>query len=161
MTDNSKKTTNDETNSTGAGEGPATGAKLSGEMLTAQLLALLKNWSGYGYELAKRLEETGYAGCNSGTLYRTLRQMEKSGLISSAWDTSRGGPARRMYSMTEAGNLFLDNWISLIDFHKKSLNMFLDASAMMLEASKSFQRSATGTNREAEKPDNRGDEDDR
>ena len=81
---------------------PAT--KMPSEMLTAHLLALLKNWSGYGYELAKKLEEAGYGGFNSGTLYRTLRQMEKTGLISSLWDTSSEGPARRIYSLTKTGS---------------------------------------------------------
>ncbi|RLA10658.1 MAG: poly-beta-hydroxybutyrate-responsive repressor, partial [Gammaproteobacteria bacterium] len=81
--------------------------KVPSEMLTANLLALLKNWSGYGYELAKKLEEAGYGAYNSGTLYRTLRQMEKNGLISSLWDTSTDGPARRVYSVTSVGTSFL------------------------------------------------------
>lgn len=99
--------------------------KMPSEMLTAHLLALLKNWSGYGYELAKKLEEAGYGGFNSGTLYRTLRQMEKTGLISSLWDTSSDGPARRIYSLTKTGSLFLNNWITLLDMHKATLNSFI------------------------------------
>lgn len=99
--------------------------KLPGEMLMANLLALLKDWSGYGYELAQRLEEAGFGRYNSGSLYRTLRQMEGLGLISSFWDTSAAGPARRMYSLTRAGQLFLDNWISLLDFHRTALDFYL------------------------------------
>lgn len=99
--------------------------KLPGEMLTAHLLALLKNWSGYGYDLAKKLEEAGFGKCNSGTLYRTLRQMEQSGLISSLWDTSADGPARRMYSLTTAGSLFLANWLRLVDLHRNTLAQFM------------------------------------
>lgn len=102
-----------------------TGAKLPGEMLMAHLLALLKDWSGYGYELAQRLEEAGFGRYNSGSLYRILRQMEGLGLISSFWDTSATGPARRMYSLTKAGQLFLDNWISMLDFHRRTLDIFL------------------------------------
>lgn len=104
-------------------ESPTT--KMPSEMLTAHLLALLKNWSGYGYELSKKLEEAGYGGFNSGTLYRTLRQMEKTGLISSLWDTSSDGPARRIYSLTKTGSLFLNNWITLLDMHKATLNSFI------------------------------------
>ena len=103
--------------------------KVPSEMLTANLLALLKNWSGYGYELAKKLEEAGYGAYNSGTLYRTLRQMEKNGLISSLWDTSTDGPARRVYSVTSVGTSFLNNWMSLIDLHKSALLSFIDMVA--------------------------------
>ncbi len=110
---------------------PAT--KMPSEMLTAHLLALLKNWSGYGYELAKKLEEAGYGGFNSGTLYRTLRQMEKTGLISSLWDTSSDGPARRIYSLTKTGSLFLNNWITLLDMHKATLNSFIKIAEMATE----------------------------
>lgn len=107
--------------------------KMPSEMLTAHLLALLKNWSGYGYELAKKLEEAGYGGFNSGTLYRTLRQMEKTGLISSLWDTSSEGPARRIYSLTKTGSLFLNNWITLLDMHKATLNRFVKIAEMATE----------------------------
>ena len=99
--------------------------KLPGEMLMANLLALLKDWTGYGYELAQRLEDAGFGRYNSGSLYRTLRQMEGLGLISSFWDTSAAGPARRMYSLTRAGQLFLDNWIAMLDFHRRTLDIYL------------------------------------
>lgn len=102
--------------------------KLPGEMLMAHLLALLKDWSGYGYELAQRLEEAGFSRYNSGSLYRTLRQMEGLGLISSFWDTSAAGPARRMYSLTKTGQLFLDNWISMLDFHRRALDIYLGSA---------------------------------
>ena len=105
------------------------GTKIPSEMLTANLLALLKNWSGYGYELAKKLEEAGYGQYNSGTLYRTLRQMEKNGLISSLWDTSSDGPARRIYSVTSMGSSFLTNWMSLMDMHKNALLSFMEMVA--------------------------------
>lgn len=104
---------------------PGASARLPGEMLTAHLLALLKNWSGYGYELAKKLEEAGFGTYNSGTLYRTLRQMESMGLISSLWDTSADGPARRMYNVTTAGSIFLTNWLRLVELHRSTLAQFM------------------------------------
>ncbi|RLA44459.1 MAG: poly-beta-hydroxybutyrate-responsive repressor [Gammaproteobacteria bacterium] len=111
----------------------ASSTKMPSEMLTAHLLALLKNWSGYGYELAKKLEDAGYGGYNSGTLYRTLRQMEKTGLISSLWDTSTDGPARRIYSVTKTGSLFLTNWFTLLDMHKAALNSFMKMAENVTE----------------------------
>lgn len=101
----------------------------SGDMLTAHLLALLKGWSAYGYELAQRLEEAGLGELNKGSIYRMLRQMERSGLVSSTWDTSNDGPARRVYNMTAAGKMFLDNWLAFIDAHRRGLEQLAGLAA--------------------------------
>src|SRR5215213_6497586 len=72
--------------------------------LTPVALVILREENSYGYELMGRLEELGFEEINAGSLYRTLRQMEKEGLCKSEWDTSEGGgPARRIYYITEAG----------------------------------------------------------
>ena len=97
-----------------------------GDMLTANLLALLKGWQACGYELMNRLSEAGLGDYNSGTIYRNLRQMEKLGLVSSMWDTSEDGPARRMYNLTAAGSLFLNNWIAMLETHRTALQTFMD-----------------------------------
>jgi poly-beta-hydroxybutyrate-responsive repressor len=88
--------------------------RLHGDLLTTTLLAFLKNWNAYGYQLSQRLTEAGLPAFDSGTVYRTLRQMERTGMVSSFWDTSESGPARRMYSMTKAGDLFLSGWIDVL-----------------------------------------------
>ena len=72
------------------------------------------------YEVVERL-----GSGSTGTVYRALRQMEGLGLVSSIWDTSSAGPARRMYSMTQAGNLFLQNWLTLLNLHRATLERFL------------------------------------
>jgi PadR family transcriptional regulator, regulatory protein PadR len=78
--------------------------------LTPVALVILREDSSHGYELMERLEEFGFEQINPGTLYRTLRQMEKEGLCKSDWGTPEGGPARRTYSVTEAGEEYLDAW---------------------------------------------------
>ena len=98
--------------------------KAGRDMLTANLLAMLKGWSAYGYDLVQRLEDAGFGEYNKGTVYRALRHMEAMGLVSSAWDTSSAGPARRMYQLTKAGSMFLENWISVLDTHRTMLETF-------------------------------------
>ncbi len=88
--------------------------RMHGDLLTTTLLAFLKNWNAYGYQLSQRLAEAGLPAFDSGTVYRTLRQLEKTGMVSSFWDTSESGPARRMYSLTKAGDLFLSGWIDVL-----------------------------------------------
>lgn len=95
--------------------------RLHGELLSTSLLAFLKNWNAYGYQLTQQLADSGMPECDSGTVYRTLRQLEKSGFVSSFWDTSESGPARRMYSLTQAGDLFLAGWIDALQNYQKVL----------------------------------------
>jgi len=88
--------------------------RLHGDLLTTTLLAFLRNWNAYGYQLSQQLSEAGLPAFDSGTVYRTLRQLEKAGMVSSFWDTSESGPARRMYSLTKAGDIFLTSWIDVL-----------------------------------------------
>jgi PadR family transcriptional regulator, regulatory protein PadR len=98
---------------------------LHGEMLSTSLLAFLKNWNAYGYQLTQQLAQAGLPEFDSGTVYRTLRQLEKSGFVSSAWDTSESGPARRMYSLTAAGEIFLSGWIEVLQNYQKVMQAAL------------------------------------
>jgi len=101
--------------------------KPSGDMLTAHLLALLQGWTAYGYDLVQRLEEAGYGDFNKGSIYRTLRQMERMGLVISDWDTNSDGPSRRMYTVTTTGLAFLKNWLSMLEAHRRDMERLLGA----------------------------------
>ena len=71
--------------------------------LAPVLLLTLREWNSYGYELMERAAAFGFEAMNPGTMYRTLRNMEKDRLCQSRWDTSDGrGPARRVYSITDS-----------------------------------------------------------
>ncbi len=81
--------------------------------LTPVTLVLLKEERSYGYELMERMEEEfGFEEIEPGAVYRTLRQMEKEGLCQSEWElpSTNGGPPRRMYSITDAGEAYLAAW---------------------------------------------------
>lgn len=92
--------------------------------MTAVILLLLREWSSYGYDLMERMAAFGFAAMNPGSLYRVLRQLEKDGLVSSSWDTSGQGPARRMYAITEAGEAYLKLWASGIEYYRNMMNSF-------------------------------------
>ncbi|MEP7215936.1 MAG: helix-turn-helix transcriptional regulator [Anaerolineaceae bacterium] len=106
--------------------------RLHGELLSTSLLAFLKNWNAYGYQLSQRLAESGMPDFDSGTVYRTLRQLEKTGMVSSFWDTSESGPARRMYSLTRAGELFLTGWIETLQNYQSILQTALSGLAPLV-----------------------------
>ncbi len=67
------------------------------------ILRLLEERASHGYELVARLNEAGTVTDTVG-VYRALRAMEAEGIVSSTWDVSQGGPARRVYVPTPAGH---------------------------------------------------------
>jgi PadR family transcriptional regulator, regulatory protein PadR len=92
--------------------------------LVPVMLVTLREWNSYGYELMERAAAFGFEAMNPGTLYRTLRQMEKEGLCVSRWETSKGGPARRVYSITEAGEAYLDFWAESLEQYRHTMDTF-------------------------------------
>ncbi len=107
------------------GAGPA--PRLTGDLLSSSLLAYLRQWNAYGYQLVQELGKAGMENFDSTTVYRTLRQLEKTGLVSSFWDTSESGPARRMYAITKAGETFLDLFLDVFTRYQKILQSALDS----------------------------------
>jgi PadR family transcriptional regulator, regulatory protein PadR len=95
--------------------------------LVPVLLLALREWNSYGYELMERAAAFGFETMNPGTLYRTLRRMEKEGLCESRWETMKGGPARRMYSITDAGEAYLDFWSEGLKQYRKAMDAFFRA----------------------------------
>jgi PadR family transcriptional regulator PadR len=92
--------------------------------LVPVILLSLREWNSYGYELMERATTFGFEAMNPGTLYRTLRQMEENGVVESKWETSRGGPARRMYSITDAGEAYLDFWVEGLEQYRRNVDAF-------------------------------------
>src|SRR5215217_1485429 len=95
--------------------------------LVPVILLSLREWNSYGYELMERAAAFGFEAMNPGTLYRTLRHMEEEGLCESRWETSKGGPARRMYSITDAGEAYLDSWSESLEQFQQMINVFFRA----------------------------------
>jgi PadR family transcriptional regulator, regulatory protein PadR len=91
------------------------------------MLMALRQWSSYGYELMEKTTAFWKEAISPGTVYRTLRQMEKNGDVESAWDinTNANGPARRMYSITDAGEAHLKLWIESLKQYQSTVDAFL------------------------------------
>ncbi len=90
------------------------------------LLALRKKPS-YGYELLEKTMEFGFLDgpADPGMVYRHLRKLEEEGFVSSTWDTSGTGPARRYYRLTTEGVELLRDWIPFMERNLKSLENFI------------------------------------
>lgn len=88
------------------------------------LLLALEHWQSHGYELVRRMTLFGFEAVDPGSVYRMLRALEKDGLVSSVWDTSSNGPARRLYSLTDAGRDYLSLWAAALRGYRSMLDQF-------------------------------------
>jgi poly-beta-hydroxybutyrate-responsive repressor len=70
------------------------------------------------------LRGVGFLSLEMSTLYRTLRQLEKDGLLRSTWEPGPTGPARRVYSLTDVGRTWLDQWAGALDMYRQMLDQF-------------------------------------
>ena len=92
----------------------------------AALLLLLRERKAHGYDLLERLPEvTGEERVDVGNLYRVLRALEEQGLVSSEWDESLPGPAKRTYELTEAGGDALERWAASLAETRTRIDRFL------------------------------------
>ena len=88
------------------------------------LLLSLRNWNLHGYKLIQELTRFGFTSIDQGNVYRTLRQLEKDDLVKSEWDTTTGGPAKRIYSITEAGEAYLRTCTDALEQYQSVINRF-------------------------------------
>lgn len=95
------------------------------------LLSLRGGMSLHGYKLFQQLIQFGFSSIDRGNVYRTLRQLEKDALIKSEWDTSSGGPAKRVYSLTDAGEQYLDLWANSLEQYQMMLDSFFNIYSNM------------------------------
>jgi PadR family transcriptional regulator PadR len=97
------------------------------------ILLLLSKVSLHGYELSHKLEAFGFKSLDQGNLYRMLRQLEKEELVSSEWDTTGSGPAKRRYSTTKAGITYLKGYAHQLESYQSILDQFFKMYSSFLE----------------------------
>ena len=78
----------------------------------------------HGYVIEDYLRALGLFGITMSTLYRTLRQMERDGVLSSTWEPGPTGPARRVYTITDAGHTWLDSSAAMLNTYRETIDRF-------------------------------------
>ena len=73
------------------------------------LLLLLAEQPAHGYELLERLPA-----------------LEEEGVVSSTWDASAAGPAKRRYELTDSGRRLLDQWADALRKASGRIEAFID-----------------------------------
>lgn len=97
-------------------------------MYPCLLLLLKENSPVHGYDLIQLLPEFGFSerSLDPGSVYRHLRRMEEDGLVVSRWEAGEGGPARRLYRLTDDGEEMLQAWSVHIKQQRQRLDHFLE-----------------------------------
>jgi len=80
------------------------------------VLVLLAGGGAHGYSIIAQLDELGITGnaVDVGQVYRTLRDLEEEGHVTSEWSNDPTGPRRREYRLTASGYAELDGWAAVM-----------------------------------------------
>jgi len=108
---------------------PCSGKSMSNLAAPWILLTLFHHEGTHGYEIQKIIK--GYiddvsVGLNITGLYRHLNMLEKRGMLSSEWDTTEKGPAKRKYYLTKTGTECLWRWINTLCTQASLIGRFFD-----------------------------------
>jgi PadR family transcriptional regulator, regulatory protein PadR len=114
------------------------------------LLLLLMERPDHGYELAARLRPMHDGEGDPGSVYRALRGLERQGLVSSEWNRSDVGPARRTYHITTSGVASLDGLADGLRTTHAAVQVFLDRYARLVAADHRAGQEVDGHERHAD-----------
>lgn len=78
-------------------------------LLELMVLSVVSEGETYGYLIAARIEQAGLGTIKGGTLYPLLNKLEAEGALASEWRQGEGGPGRKFYTLTAAGEMRLED----------------------------------------------------
>ena len=102
------------------------------------LLVLARLGTAHGYQIAAEAEPIAvtHAGLDGAAIYRALRRLEETGCVTSSWDTAGGGPARRIYALTDRGLEHLAEWVEVMEEITAAVNVLVKGSRQVVQARK-------------------------
>ena len=96
-------------------------------MLQPTLLLMMHLGAAHGYELMERLKQYGPENIDPSLIYRALHSLEEEGLVTSTWDEEKSqGPPRRVYSLTQAGDGMLAQYMDELKITRERIDRLLE-----------------------------------
>lgn len=91
------------------------------------ILAVLSGGPLHGYAIAREIERRSREALSvgEGALYPALRALERQELVQSEWQTQSSGPARRVYTLADAGRAKLSSQVRAWSRFSKAVNDIL------------------------------------
>jgi PadR family transcriptional regulator, regulatory protein PadR len=109
---------------------PCSGATLD-RLLQPAILSVLAEGPLHGYRIAERIGGMpGFMGerPDLSGIYRILKVMESHGLVSSDWEVSTPGPAKKSYQITPEGRICLKRWVATLEKYRENIGSLLKAA---------------------------------
>ena len=100
------------------------------------ILMYLSKENLHGFSILKKLNESDiidYSGIDPAGLYRMLKKMEASGILSSKWDVKNSSQPRRIYSITSEGRNCFSYWEKTLTQYAKSIEKLSKAVSLSME----------------------------
>lgn len=94
------------------------------DLLVPYVLLAISAEKAHGYYIEQYLRRMGLAQVEMTRIYRTLRQLEQQGLVTSAWEAGPDGPARRVYTLTETGKTWLRGGAAMLEGYRAAIDAF-------------------------------------
>jgi len=102
--------------------------------ISALVLGALDSESLHGYQIVRRLKETGVAGrLSEGQIYPYLHKLEEAGLVTAEWQTDTGAAPRRVYQITAQGRKELERQRALWKKFVSGVGSLLSVDAKKVE----------------------------
>lgn len=111
------------------------------------LFLLKKKGRSYGYELAAEWQAHAFtdASIEAAALYKTLRQLEENDCVTSEWDVTGKGPAKRVYRLTPHGEQHFAEWVTVLDQMTRSMTRFVRTAEQLPSDKRQRSRRAAKT----------------
>ena len=109
---------------------PCSGATLD-KLVQPAILAALTEGAIHGYRLAERINKmAGQFGEKPDVsgIYRFLKRMEATGLLTSSWETGAKGHAKRLFEITADGRACLVRWTTTLETYLEAITALLKAA---------------------------------
>uniref|UniRef100_A0A7J2U5I7 PadR family transcriptional regulator n=1 Tax=Ignisphaera aggregans TaxID=334771 RepID=A0A7J2U5I7_9CREN len=103
---------------------PSHGVPVRG-LLSLAILSLIKRKAMHGAEVHRLLKEKFGIEVPKSIVYVLLRRLEHLGFVTSKWETEEGGPARRVYMITDEGIEYLEAVVEALRDTKKIIDIIL------------------------------------
>ena len=100
--------------------------------LPGVVLAIVRDEESYGYLIAQRLNAAGFGSVKGSVLYPLLTRLESDGALASTWREGAGGPGRKYYTITNAGQ-------ERLEVYTTSWARFTHSTAAVLASTKGAQ----------------------
>lgn len=116
-------------------ECPCTGKTLE-RLIRPAVLMLLAREPMHGFKLVQQLSEMPmFDGVkpNAAGVYRALKIMMTEELVTSEWELSESGPAKRLYTLTDKGEHCLASWILTLHSYRQSIDALLEVGQDVIE----------------------------